>query len=153
MLKPYFPGRPGEPAPLRLTVAREVRFEEVDPLGIVWHGRYPGYFEDARVALGERYGIGYMDFYRQGVLAPIRKMHVDYHRPLRFRDAITIEGILHWSEAARINYEFVIRDPGGALATTGYTVQMLMDAGHNLLMIAPEFYRQFCARWAAGELA
>lgn len=152
MLKPYFPRRPGDPAPLRLAVQREVRFEEVDPLGIVWHGRYPSYFEDARVALGERYGIGYMDFYRQGVLAPIRKMHVDYHRPLRFRDVVTIEGILHWSEAARINYEFVVRDPSGEIATSGYTVQMLMDAEHNLLLIAPEFYREFCARWAAGAL-
>lgn len=153
MLKPYFPQRPGQPAALRLSVVREVRFEEVDPLGIVWHGRYPSYFEDARVALGARYGIGYMDFFAQGVLAPIRKMHFDYHRPLRFRDQVTVEGILHWSEAARLNYEFVVRNAAGEVATTGYTVQMMMDLEHTLLLVAPPFYQAFCARWAAGELA
>ena len=152
MLKPYFPVRPDAPPPLRCTVRREVRFEEVDPLGIVWHGRYPSFFEDARVALGERYGIGYMDFYGRGVLAPIRKLHLDYFRPLRFREEVTIEAFLHWSEAARLNYEFAIRTASGELATAGYTVQMLMDEEHNLLMIAPPFYQDFCARWAAGEL-
>ena len=70
MRKPYFPRRVGDPPPLRILVQRRVRFEEVDPLGIVWHGRYPGYFEDARVALGSRYGIGYEDFIRHGVPVP-----------------------------------------------------------------------------------
>ncbi|PLX85244.1 MAG: acyl-CoA thioesterase [Desulfuromonas sp.] len=153
MRKPYFPSRPGDPPPLRRTVSRTVRFEEVDPLGIVWHGRYAGYFEDARVALGEMYGIGYLDFYDNGVLAPLRSIHADYHRPLRFREEFTVEGILHWSEAARLNHEFVIRDGEGRVATTGYTVQMLMDRDHELLLVSPPFYRDFQRRWQDGELA
>ena len=82
--------------------AGSVTLEEVDPLGIVWHGRYPSYFEDARVALGNRFGIGYMDFYEKGIVTPIKKMHVDYHLPLTFQQPFTIEGILHWTEAARL---------------------------------------------------
>ncbi|BCR03191.1 4-hydroxybenzoyl-CoA thioesterase [Desulfuromonas versatilis] len=152
MNKPYFPQRPGQPAPLRAEVERVVRFEEVDPLGIVWHGRYPGYFEDARVALGEKYGIGYLDFYERKVLAPIRKMHVDYHRPLRFGQPFTIEGLLHWSEAARLNYEFVLRNQAGEVTTTGYTVQMLMDEKHNVLLAPPDFYLEFLERWRDGRL-
>ncbi len=151
--KPYFPVRPDQPPPLRATVERRVRFEEVDPLGIVWHGRYPSYFEDARVALGELYGIGYLDFYRQGILAPIKKMHFDYQRPLRFGDLFTVEGILHWSDAVRLNFEFVIRNSLGAVATTGYTVQMLIDREENVLLLHPPFFADFRARWQAGELA
>lgn len=152
MRKAYFPARPGDPAPLRASVERVVRFEEVDPLGIVWHGRYPSYFEDARVAVGEKYGIGYLDIYRQGVLAPVKKMHIDYHRPLRFGESFTIEGILHWSEAARLNHEFIIRDHDGHLATSGYTVQMLMDTAENVLLLHPPFMQAFLDRWRAGEL-
>ncbi len=152
MKKAYFPVRPGDPVPLRTTVARVVRFEEVDPLGIVWHGRYPSYFEDARVALGEKYGIGYLDIYNQGVLAPVKKMHLDYHRPLRFSEPFTIEGVLHWSEAARLNHEFIIRDRAGLVATTGYSVQMLMDTKENLLLLPPPFLQQFLERWRAGAL-
>ena len=110
------------------------------------------FFEDARAALGDQYGIGYMDFYQNGVMAPVKIFHVDYHYPLRFREAFVIEGILHWSEAARINYEFIIRDSKGEVATTGYTVQVMLDMEGNLFMIPPPFYTEFCKRWKAGEL-
>lgn len=153
MNKPYFRIHPGQPAPLRLTVSRTVRFEEVDPLGIVWHGRYPSYFEDARVALGKRFDIGYLDFYNAGVVTPIKKMHVDYHRPLVFEEPFTIEAILHWSEAARMNIELVLRNADAQVTTTGYTVQMMMDKQSNFLLVPPPFYREFCERWQAGEIA
>ncbi len=152
MIKPYFPAQEGAPAPLRLRVERRVRFEEVDPLGIVWHGRYPGYFEDARVALGDRYGLGYLDMYRQGVVAPVRKLHLDYHRPLRFQEEFTVEGILHWSEAVRLNHEFIIRNAAGEVATTGYSVQMLIDREENVLLLPPPFFAEFRQRWREGRL-
>jgi len=152
MIKPYFPARPGDPEPLRLAVKRRVRFEEVDSLGIVWHGRYASYFEDARDALGEAYGIAYMDFYHRGVVVPIKKIHVDFHHPLRFREEVGVEAILRWSEAARMNYEFVIRDSGGRVAATGYTVQMMLDLEENLCMIPPPFYAEFLVRWKIGKL-
>ena len=40
-----------------------VKFNEADPLGIVWHGHYIRYFEDGRESFGKRYGIAYLDFY------------------------------------------------------------------------------------------
>jgi len=152
MRKPYFLPKEGDPPPLRVTVERRVRFEETDPLAIVWHGRYASYFEDARNAAGERYGIGYLDLHRNGVVAPIRIMHSDYHHPLRYNETFSIEGIVHWSEAARINMEYIIRNKDGRLATTGYTVQIMLDADENLLLIPPPFYREFLERWRVGQV-
>lgn len=37
-----------------------IRFSEVDSMNVVWHGSYPLYFEDAREAFGEKYGLEYM---------------------------------------------------------------------------------------------
>ena len=152
MLKPYFPQSEDQPLPLQVCVERTVRFEEVDALGIVWHGRYPSYFEDGRVMLGEQYGIGYMDFYHQGIVSPIKQMHVDYQRPLRFGESFSIEAILHWSDAVRLNNEFILRNAVGEVTTTGYTVQLLMDKQDNVLMLPPPFYQEFRQRWQAGEL-
>lgn len=152
MLKPYFKTGKDVPSPLRYKVERQVRFEEVDSLGIVWHGRYASFFEDARGALGQKYGLNYLDFYKNGVIAPIKKMHIDYHQSLTYPDIFTIEGILHWSDAARLNYEFIIRDSKGELMTTGYTVQMMLDLDKKLFMVLPPFYEEFCNRWKAGEL-
>ena len=152
MIKPYFKTDQRQPAPLRIRIKQKVRFEEVDSLGIVWHGRYASYFEDARVAFGEKYGIGYMDFYANGVVAPIKQMHFDYHQPLRFGDEMTIEAVLHWSEAARLNFEFTVRNSNDELSTTGYTIQMMLDFEENILVVLPPFYKKFLDNWKAGVL-
>ena len=138
MRKKYFRTSASDPQSLRCRVERVVRFEEVDALGIVWHGRYPSYFEDGRVLLGEQYGLGYM---------------VDYQRPLRFGETFSIEAILHWSDAVRLNHEFILRNAAGEVTTTGYTVQLLMDQSDKVLMLPPTFYEEFRQRWQAGELA
>jgi acyl-CoA thioester hydrolase len=151
MKKPYFPDR-GGPAPLCLSVARQVRFEEVDPLGIVWHGRYASYFEDARVAHGDRFGIGYLDFFRHDVTTPIKQFHVDYLKPLRYGQRYAIEARLHWTEAARLNYVFVILDDAGETVTRGYSVQLMLDAGQELLVVPPAFYAAFLERWRTGAI-
>ncbi len=152
MHKPYFPVRNDSPEPLRAVCSRRVRFEEVDPLGIVWHGRYPSFFEDARMALGDEYGIGYMVFYKHGVVTPIKMMHVDYLLPLRFGEEFTVEGIQHFSESARINTEYVIRNASGRMTARGYTVQMLLDTAMNILIAFPPFFEGFCERWKSGQL-
>jgi acyl-CoA thioester hydrolase len=38
------------------------------------------------------------------------------------------------------------------LATTGFTVQMMLDSNENLLVIPPPFYVEFCNKWKAEEL-
>ncbi len=152
MSKQYFSVQEGAPEALRIIVERQVRFEEVDPLNIVWHGRYPGYFEDARVAFGEKYGLGYLDCFNHGVLTPIKQMHIDYFKPLSFSERFTIEGILHWSPAARLNFEFIIRNMAGDVTTTGYTVQMMLDPQHNIMLIPPPFISDFLRRWQEGAL-
>jgi len=152
MKKAYFRTPENAPDPLYCCVDRVVRFEEVDALAIVWHGRYPSYFEDGRVRLGEKYGIGYMDFYRHGIIAPIKQMHVDYRLPLSFGEPFTIEAILHWADATRLNHEFILRNEAGEITTTGYSVQLLMDQEQNVLLLPPPFFENFRQRWQSGEL-
>ena len=151
MNKPYFQHVPDSPPSLHATVKRQVRFEEVDSIGIVWHGRYPGYFEEARVALGHKYGISYSDFIRQKHPIPIRQIGVDYLEPLLFEDEIEIEAILHWTEAAKMNCEYIIRKNEN-IVCTGYTVQLMLDENFQLLLAQPPFYRDFMEKWNKGLL-
>ncbi|MBF0398019.1 MAG: acyl-CoA thioesterase, partial [Desulfobacterales bacterium] len=120
-------------------------------LGIVWHGRYPSFFEDARTNLFDSYGIGYMDFYKNGILAPIKKIYIDYNRSLYFQEEITIEVILHWTEAAKINLEYIIRDSKENITTTGYTIQLMTDIKQNIFLYPPTFYLEFLEQWKSGK--
>lgn len=152
MRKTYFQASPGDPLPLRMTVSRRVRFEEVDSLGIVWHGHYSSYFDDARTLLGDAYGMGYLDFLDNRVVTPIRKLHVDYLRPLSYPETASIEALLHFSEAARIDYEFIVRGSDGDIRATGYSVQMILDEERRPLIVPPHFLVAVRKKWKRGEL-
>ncbi len=142
--KPYFKSDNEGPPPLSATTNRKVRFEEVDPLGIVWHGRYPSYFEDGRVAFGDKFDLSYITMRKENFYAPIVKMHIDYHHPLKYHEEMTIISTLHWSDAAKLNFEYEILTESGQVATTGYTVQLLTNLDKDTLMTRPEFVEKFC---------
>ncbi len=131
---------------------RQVRLEEVDVLGIVWHGRYAGYLEDGREELGRRYGLSYLDFRSAGVVLPLRTLHVDYLIPLRYLEKFEVESLLHWNEAAKLNIEYRLYNEDGQLATRGYSVQMMVDLSGGLQLEAPPFYQTFLQRWREGLL-
>ncbi|GHV50219.1 thioesterase [Deltaproteobacteria bacterium] len=155
---PYFPPKQlmygfAPPEPLSVTIPLNCRFDEVDVLGMVWHGRYASYFEDARMSLGEKYGIDYIAFHDAGVIVPIKQMHVDYMAPLAFKERFHVTASLVWSEAARMNIVYRIRDMQGNVKTTGYTVQLFMLTNNKLCMTKPDFYAAFCERWKNGKLA
>lgn len=145
-------GNPAPP-PLSCTISRVVRFNEVDLLNVVWHGHYVSYFEDARMALGERYGFGYAELVKACVAAPIRQMHIDYEAPLRFGEECRITAQLFWGDAARLNFEYCIHNGQGILTTRGYTVQMFLSPSGELYYAKPDCYEAFCRRWKNGELA
>jgi acyl-CoA thioester hydrolase len=152
MRRRYFADESGIP-PLRVSVDRMVRFEETDPLGIVWHGRYASFFEDARTAFGEKYDLSYPRLHSHGIVIPLKQIYFDFERALRFREQFIVEASLHWSEAARLNFSYVIRDAEGQVITTGYTVQVITDREFNLLFVPPPYIAEFRERWKKGELA
>jgi len=147
-----FSPQPEGPPPAEATVERRVRFEEVDPLGIVWHGRYPSYLEDGRTAFGDRFQLGYLDLHRNGCLAPLVQMQIDYFHSLEFDEEFTIHTRLHWSEAVRLNFEYRLTNKQGDLVATASTVQVLMDFDRQLILVWPAFLEDFFERWRAGQL-
>ncbi|MFW6286713.1 MAG: acyl-CoA thioesterase [Candidatus Sumerlaeota bacterium] len=144
---------PDAPPPLEATAERRVRFQEVDPLGIVWHGHYASFFEDARVAFGDRYGLSYLQMRDSGFSAPIVQMTVDYLSPLAFDQVVTVRARAHWSEVVRLHFEYEIFHGHQETAAWGATVQALVDLEGDPLLTWPEFMQDFRARWEKGDLS
>ncbi|MFH0758774.1 MAG: acyl-CoA thioesterase, partial [Bacteroidota bacterium] len=86
----------------------KVRFGEVDSMRIVWHGNYLKYFEDAREAFGERYGLGYLEVYKHNVMIPIVKVQCDFKKPLKYGENAIVEATFVNTEAAKIVFEYKI---------------------------------------------
>ena len=122
----------------------EIRFSEVDMMGVVWHGNYPLYLEDAREAFGEEFGLSYALYIRENVFVPIVKMDVDYKRPVRFgmRPVIRIEYVP--TDAAKVIFDYKLYDKeSGDVFLTARTVQVFMDRDYKLMWFSPDFYTQW----------
>lgn len=145
--KVYFEQIENSPEPLVASVERRVRFEEVDTLGMVWHGRYPSYFEDGRIAFGDKYGLSYLTFRENLTVAPVVQMHFDFKNPLRFDEIVTIETKLHWSEAVKLNFSYTITNAQGLITASGYTVQLFTEPNGNVMFVAPQWFGDFLQKW------
>src|SRR5262245_19486006 len=105
-----------------------VRFNEADPLGIVWHGHYVRYFEDGREAFGNKYGIGYLDFYHRNIIIPIVHIDCSYKRSLRYGDKVVVETTFLPTEAAKLHFEYKLYNPDkNELVATGSSIQVFLD--------------------------
>jgi acyl-CoA thioester hydrolase len=58
----------------------DVGFHDVDMVGVVWHGHYLRYLENARWALMDRLGYGFGRMVASGFAWPIVEMHTKYLR-------------------------------------------------------------------------
>lgn len=148
----YFPVETNAPQPIVARLTHRTRFSEVDPMAVLWHGRYAQLFEQANEELGRRCGLGYADFQQARLAAPIVQLHVDYFAPVGLAEVVTIMGSMIWSDGARINIEYEIRKENGELAATGFTVQMFVGEDGVPLMAVPEILESCRRRWRNGEL-
>ena len=117
-----------------------VRFSEVDSMNIVWHGSYSLYFEDAREAFGQKYGLEYLYMFEQGFYAPLVELHFEYKRPLTYRDKGKVEIIFRNTEAAKLIFDYKIYAvPSNELIATGHSIQVFLDKDYNLVWSTPPF--------------
>lgn len=72
-----------------------VPFFDLDPMQIVWHANYLNYFEIARAALFDHYGVDLYSYYeRHKIIFPIIRTSTKHIYPLRHRDEIITKATL-----------------------------------------------------------
>ena len=125
-----------------------VRFNEADPLGIVWHGHYLRYFEDGREAFGKKYGVSYLDFYHQGYAVPVVSVQCDYKKPLRYGNSVTVEAKHINTAAAKMIFEYKIFDSQKNLVAVGSSVQVFVEIkSFELSLTNPAFFEAWKKKW------
>lgn len=133
---------------LKATKQFEIRFSEVDSMGVVWHGAYAKYFEDAREEFGRKYGLGYMFISRNGFFAPIVELTCKYRKPLTYEMKPVVTITYRPTDAAKIVFDYEICDAAnGEIRATGHSVQVFTDKEYNLLWTNPQFYEQWKQEW------
>lgn len=128
---------------LSFTEKIRVRFNETDPLGIVWHGYYIAYFEEGREAFGRHYGISYLEIQKQGYTTPIVKSVCEHKLPLKYGEVATIETTFVNTPAAKMIFQYKILNEKNQVVCTGETIQVFLDLDNNLTLNNPPFYQDW----------
>lgn len=130
----------------------EVRFNELDPVGIVWHGNYVKYFEDGREDFGVKYGLSYPDIKEAGLVTPIVSLKCDYKQFVKYGDKLRIETHYEQCESAKIILNYTIyRSGANEIVATGQTQQVFTDFNGNLQLYAPQFYNDWKEKWGVAN--
>ena len=125
--------------PLKSSVQLKVRFNECDPLQIVWHGNYLKYFEDAREDFCLQNGISYLDMKKQGYATPIVKSTCEHKLPLQYGDSFTVKTTFHPVAAAKLIFTYKIFK-GEKLICEGETIQVFLNENRELVLVNPPFF-------------
>jgi acyl-CoA thioester hydrolase len=124
---------------ISVTVEATVAFHDIDVIGVMWHGHYLKYLENARWALMDRIGFGYDVMLASGFAWPIVEMHVKYVQVARMGDRISVRAsLVEWQNRVAMNY-LVTRNGDKERLARARSVQVAVHAQtHALQFTTPQ---------------
>jgi acyl-CoA thioester hydrolase len=117
-----------------------VRYGETDKMGYMYYGHYPEYFEVARTEMIRLLGLSYKEIEDQGIIMPVRSLHVDYKAPAYYDDLLTVKSCLKTLPETRLDIDYEIYNPEHQLVCTGNTVLVFVDIRTRRLRRCPDFF-------------
>ena len=99
-----------------------VRYAETDKMGVCWHGNYLLYLEEARgEALRATEHGSYADMEAAGVMTPIVKINLNYHRSAFYDDLLTIHVYVEEPVRSKIKFRYEVVNEAGEAILDGVT--------------------------------
>ena len=124
-----------------------VRYRECDPMGVVYHTHYIDYFEAARTEGLRELGIAYRDVEERGIIMPVVKLDVQYKRPARYDDLLTIETRFETMPSVRVPIDYIVRRAeSDEVLVTGHVTLCFMDAERRRPTRIPDDVRRVFER-------
>jgi len=116
-----------------------VRYAETDQMGVVYHGNYARYFEMGRVEWLRNLGVSYKFMEEEGVMLPVVSLTMNYKKPARYDDLLTVRTILKKQESVKIEFDYEIKNEEGELLTTGNSILVFVNMKTGRPSLPPEY--------------
>lgn len=84
--------------------------------GIVWHGSYLAWMEEARVECLRSIGVEFSDLVAMGCDLPVVEVGIRYHRSLLMGEMAIVQTRINDIEGVRIHWDYRIQSPPPAAA-------------------------------------
>ncbi len=112
-----------------------VQPHHTDYAGVVWHGTYIAWLEEARVEYLRSLGVEFADLVALGCDLPVVDLTIRYHRPLRLGMAAIVKARLTAPVGVRISWDYQIQSPDNtALYVTAQVTLVTVDREKGKIM-------------------
>ena len=116
----------------------KVRYCETDQMGLVHHGSYINYFEEARISWISNLGFSYSEMEKSGIILPVSKLNVSYLRPAYFDDDLLISVELAELPTSRLIFNYTIKNKD-EVVVTGTTVLAFLNKDTKKPVRCPDY--------------
>ena len=116
----------------------KVRYCETDQMGLVHHGSYINYFEEARIAWISNIGFSYSEMEKSGIILPVSKLNVSYLRPAYFDDDLLVSVEIAELPTSRLIFNYTIKKEEEVIVT-GTTVLAFLNKETKKPVKCPDY--------------
>ena len=116
----------------------KVRYCETDQMGLVHHGSYINYFEEARISWISNLGFSYSEMEKSGIILPVSKLNVSYLRPAYFDDELVVDVELAELPTSRLIFNYTIKNKD-EVVVTGTTVLAFLNKETKKPVRCPDY--------------
>ena len=116
----------------------KVRYCETDQMGLVHHGSYINYFEEARIAWISNIGFSYSEMEKSGIILPVSKLNVIYLRPAYFDDDLLVSVEIAELPTSRLIFDYTIKKEEEVIVT-GTTVLAFLNKETKKPVKCPDY--------------
>ena len=116
----------------------KVRYCETDQMGLVHHGSYVNYFEEARISWISNLGFSYGEMEKSGIILPVSKLNINYLRPAYFENDLVVNVELAELPTSRLIFNYTITNKD-EVVVTGTTVLAFLNKETKKPVRCPDY--------------
>ena len=122
-----------------------IYWEDTDAGGVVYHARYVAFLERARSEWMRANGHGQASLQAEGLVFAVRAMTLDFLKPARLDDALTVTCELAECRRASLSFRQAIERDGERLLASTVRIAALDAATFRPVPIPPGLHAQLAA--------
>ena len=122
----------------KFSIQIKVRYCETDQMGLVHHGSYINYFEEARISWISNLGFSYGEMEKSGIILPVSKLNINYLRPAYFENDLVVNVELAELPTSRLIFNYTITNKD-EVVVTGTTVLAFLNKETKRPVRCPDY--------------
>ncbi|WP_394143454.1 acyl-CoA thioesterase [Vibrio atypicus] len=134
--------------PLEAEVTMVTSFQDADPMGVIYHGNFFRFFEEARRVMMDKIGYGYLAMNESGYMWPIIDTRVKYVKAIPFNHTIRVcAKLTEWENRLRVDYVIYDAETGQRMCKAHTTQVAVSIEKQEMCFVSPKVFMDKVSQW------